>query len=305
MPVTIESKTIASILALVSVRFSRADLSYGHGTDNPDDEALWLICAELNLPPDVLETNPDTAVSPEQESRILELSELRINTRKPLAYLINEAWFAGLKFYVDERVIIPRSHISDCILDEFQPWIGTGKIHHLLDLCTGSGCIAIASALVLPGVKVDAVDISTDALAVADINISNYQLQKRVQTIHSDLFAGLANKQYDLILTNPPYVGDQEYMDLPTEYHHEPKLALHSQREGLEIPIKILSESGKYLSPTGSLIMEVGASARLLQELLPQIPFLWLATESEETSVFLLTSAQLTEYQHVFAGLLH
>jgi len=305
MPVTTESKTITTILEQVSARFSRADLSYGHGTDNPDDEALWLICAELKLPPEVLETNPDTAVSPEQESRILELSELRINTRKPLAYLINEAWFAGLKFYVDERVIIPRSHISDCILDEFQPWIGTGDIHHLLDLCTGSGCIAIASALALPGVKVDAVDISTDALAVADINISNYQLQKRVQTIDSDLFAGLAAKQYDLILTNPPYVGDKEYAELPAEYHHEPKLALHSRREGLEIPIKILSESGKYLSPTGSLIMEVGASARLLQELLPQIPFMWLATESEETSVFLLTSAQLTEYQHVFAGLLH
>lgn len=300
-----DSKTITTILEQVSARFSHADLSYGHGTDNPDDEALWLICAELNLPPEILETNPDTAVSPEQQSRILELSELRINTRKPLAYLINEAWFAGLKFYVDERVIIPRSHISDCILDEFQPWVGTDDIHNILDLCTGSGCIAIASALVLPEVKVDAVDISTDALAVADININNYQLQKRVQTIDSDLFAGLATKQYDLILANPPYVGDQEYADLPAEYHHEPKLALHSQREGLEIPIKILSESGKYLSPTGCLIMEVGASAHLLQELLPQIPFLWLATESEETSVFLLTSAQLTESQHVFAGLLH
>jgi len=303
--VTTDSKTITTILEQVSARFSRADLSYGHGTDNPDDEALWLICAELNLPPEILETNPGTAVSPEQQSRILELSELRIATRKPLAYLINEAWFAGLKFYVDERVIIPRSHISDCILDEFQPWFGTGKIRHILDLCTGSGCIAIASALALPGVKVDAVDISADALAVADININNYQLQKRVQTIDSDLFAGLGRKQYDLILANPPYVGDQEYAELPAEYHHEPKLALYSQHQGLEIPINILSESGKYLSPTGCLIMEVGASAQLLQELLPQIPFLWLATESEETSVFLLTSAQLTEYQHVFAGLLH
>ncbi len=305
MSAATDRKTIASILALVSERFSRAGLSYGHGTDNPDDEALWLLCAELNLQPEVLENNLQTAISPEKESRILELCELRISTRKPLAYLIKEAWFAGLKFYVDERVIIPRSHISDCILDEFQPWIGTGDIHNILDLCTGSGCIAIASALALPGVKVDAVDISTDALAVADVNIKNYQLQDRVQAINSDLFTELAPRQYDLILTNPPYVGDKEYAALPREYHHEPKLALFSHREGLEIPIKILSESGKYLTPTGCLIMEVGASADLLQELMPQIPFLWLATETGETSIFLLTATQLAESQQVFAGLLH
>ena len=171
MSAATDRKTIASILALVSERFSRAGLSYGHGTDNPDDEALWLLCAELKLQPEVIENNLETTISPENESRILELCELRIALRKPLAYLINEAWFAGLKFYVDKRVIIPRSHISDCILDKFQPWVNTGHIHSILDLCTGSGCIAIASALALPGVKVDAVDISTDTLEVADINI--------------------------------------------------------------------------------------------------------------------------------------
>lgn len=299
------SKTIQTILDQVSDRFTHADLSYGHGTDNPDDEAAWLLCALLDISLEQLEADLNNNISKDAEKRIFDVCETRITTRKPLAYLLNEAWFAGYKFYVDERVIIPRSHIGDLIVDEFQPWIDTKKIKRILDLCTGSGCIAIAAALSLPEIMVDAVDISKDALAVTKINIANQKLRNRVHTIESDLFTMLPDNHYDLILTNPPYVGTEEYAGLPAEYHYEPKLALHSHRQGMEIPLKILAESANYLNPTGHLVMEVGASAQLLEELLPQVPFMWLATESEETSVFLLTTAQLTESQHIFTGLLH
>lgn len=302
---TAASKTIQVLLDEVTHRFSQADLVYGHGTDNPEDEAAWLLCAVLDISLEQLENDLNKIVSDESVKKISAICEQRITTRKPLAYLINEAWFIGLKFYVDERVIIPRSHIGGFILDEFQPWINPAEVNRILDLCTGSGCIGIAAALALPDSTVDLVDISKDALAVANKNIAAYDCQDRVHAIESDLFAAIPGNRYDLILTNPPYVGSDEYNNLPPEFVHEPKLALHSPRQGLEIPLKILSESANHLSPNGNLVMEVGASALLLEELLPQVPFTWLATESGESSIFLLTAAQLTESQHIFAGLLH
>lgn len=302
---TTPPKTIQLLLDEVSNRFSESDLAYGHGTDNPQDEAAWLLCALLDISLEQLENDLNKKISDNTAKKILAICEQRIATRKPLAYLINEAWFAGHKFYVDERVIVPRSHIGGFILDEFQPWVDATKVNRILDLCTGSGCIGIAAALALPGSIVDLVDISKDALAVTNKNIVAYDLQDRVHTIESDLFSALSNHRYDLILTNPPYVGSDEYSNLPPEYGHEPKLALHSHRQGLEIPLKILAESAKYLNPNGHLVMEVGASAQLLEELLPQVPFTWLATASGETSIFLLTAAQLTESQHIFTGLLH
>lgn len=299
------AKTIQTLLDEVSNRFTESELAYGHGTDNPNDEAAWLLCALLDISLEQLEKDLNAQINKDTENRILEICEARISTRKPLAYLINEAWFAGLKFYVDERVIVPRSHLGEFILDEFQPWIESKKVHHILDLCTGSGCIAIAAALALPETRVDAADISKDALAVTNKNIANYDLHDRVHAIESDLFSLLAKNRYELILTNPPYVGSDEYNDLPPEYGHEPRIALHSHRQGLEIPLKILAESAKYLNPNGHLVMEVGASAQLLEELLPRVPFTWLATAAGETSIFLLTATQLTESQHIFTRLLH
>lgn len=302
---TSRQTNIQALLDEVEQRFSAANLVYGHGTDNPLDEAAWLLCSILGISPEDLESMLDQNVKPENEKRILALCQQRISTRKPLAYLLHEAWFAGHRFYVDERVIVPRSHIGEFILDDYQPWLNTNQLHKLLDLCTGSGCIAIAAALSLPDATVDAADISEDALEVARQNIADYKLEDRVHVIHSDLFAAISETQYDLILSNPPYVGTDEYLALPPEYGHEPRLALHSHREGLEIPLKILAESARFLTPDGHLVMEVGASAEKIEELLPQVPFTWLATETGETSVFMLTAAQLSESQHIFTGLLH
>lgn len=294
--VTRELKTLRDMLRWSLSEFNRANLYYGHGTDNAWDEAVYLNLTALHLPPDTELSALLDAVLLESERRsIVDLIQRRVTERRPAAYLSQEAWFAGLSFYVDERVIIPRSPIAELIARQYEPWIKseTGQPLRILDLCTGSGCIAIASALAIPDATVDAVDISSDALAVATLNVEKYTLSDRVRLIQSDLFEQLTGQIYDVIVSNPPYVSGQEYDTLPHEYRHEPKVSLYADDQGLGIVKIILREAGKHLSPDGILIVEVGNSAEALIAQYPKIPFVWLEFEQGESEVFLLTAEQL------------
>jgi len=217
---------------------------------------------------------------------------------------LHEAWFAGLKFYVDERVIVPRSLIGDFIHEQFQPWIDPARVRRILDLCTGSGCIAIAAALAFPQAQVDGADISTDALAVARINVARYDLEARVQLVQSDLYAGLAGRRYDLILTNPPYVDAADMAALPDEYRHEPALALASGDHGLDAILHILAHAPAHLEPGGVLVAEVGNSHVALAQRFPDVPFVWLTSASGDESVFLLTAEELGRHAGRFVSTL-
>ncbi len=283
-------------------RLGQADLAYGHGTDNPRDEAAWLVGRTLGLAPHELDAHLDRVLTPAEQAAVQQIIDARIATRKPTAYLLKEAWFAGLRFYVDERVIVPRSLMGELILDAFQPWVATDSVRRVLDLCTGSGCIAIAAALAFPQAQVDATDISADALAVARINVAGHHLEHRVRIIESDLYAALAGERYDLILSNPPYVDAMDMAGLPQEYRHEPSLALASGASGLDAIIRILAAAAAHLQPGGILVAEVGNSCGALQECFDTVPFTWLATASGDDSVFMLTLEELVRYQPLFAA---
>ncbi len=280
----------------------RARLYYGHGVETALDEAAWLVGHVVGLAPAELEARLNDAPGTTQLEKIRALVEQRITTRKPLAYLLKEAWFAGLPFYVDERVLVPRSITGEYILERFQPWIDAIKVSTALDLCTGSGCIAIALAHAFPQSRVDATDISDDALAVARINVEQYGLRERVKLVKSDLFAALAGSRYDLIVTNPPYVSRADMEALPEEYRHEPALALAAGEHGLDIIVKILVQARDHLSPDGALVAEVGNSHAALAQAFPDVPFLWLTSETGDESVFLLTAAQLEQYRAHFTA---
>ena len=282
-------------------QFDKARLHYGHGTDNAWDEAIYLSLYALQLPPDVDSTILDKQLSPQQRQAITDLIQQRITKRIPASYLTHEAWFAGLPFYVDERVLIPRSSIAELIASNFSPWVDSECMTHVLDLCTGSGCIAIATALHMPNLKVDATDISDAALEVAAINIKKHNVKDRVRLIRSDLFSSIPKQRYDLIVSNPPYVSETELETLPDEYAYEPRLGFAAGDEGLDIVIKILQQAGNYLTREGVLIVEVGNSQYVLQERFPNVPFTWLEFERGEDGVFLLTAEQLKNYQ--FTGL--
>ena len=274
-------------------RFNQAKLYYGHGTDNARDEAVWLVTAALHIPFDGLDAQAERLLDAAEQTTIRDLVETRLRTRQPLAYLLHEAWFAGLKFYVDERVIVPRSLIGDFIHEQFQPWIDPARVQHILDLCTGSGCIAIAAAHAFPQAQVDGADLSTDALAVAHINVENYGLGTRVRLVQSDLFMNLIGRRYDLILTNPPYVDAADMATLPDEYRHEPALALASGEHGLDAILHILAQAPAHLNPGGALVAEVGNSHVALIERFPDVPFVWLTSASGDESVFLLSAEEL------------
>ena len=294
------SRTVAQVLRAVERRFRRAKLHYGHGTTSARDEAAWLVGHALRTTPSKLESRLDRPVSERDAKRIEPLATERIATRKPLAYLLHEAWFAGLKFHVDERAIVPRSLTGEFILERFQPWIDVKRVRRILDLCTGSGCMAIACARAFPEAHVDAADISEDALAVARINVKNHRLRKRVRLIRSDLFGTLARKRYDLIVTNPPYVGRVEMKTLPPEYRHEPKLALASGEDGLDAITRVLAQAPQHLAPGGILVAEVGNRAQTLQANFPSVPFVWLTTTSGDESVFLITAEELARHRRTF-----
>lgn len=292
--------TIRDFVRWGASRFNEKGLFYGHGTDNALDEAAVLVLSALSLPADLPSAYLDCRVTPAERERILAILHQRIDERVPAAYLTREVMFAGLRFYVDERVLVPRSPIAELIENGFAPWVSDASVGRVLDLCTGSGCIAIGCAYCFPDASVDAVDISTKALEVARINIERHRLSDRVEPILSDLFDGLKGRRYDLIVSNPPYVSLDEYSNLPVEYHREPIVGLEAGHDGLDVVSRILEQAVDYLEPGGVLVMEVGSSAAALIERYPEVPFMWFDFERGGDGVFLLTAEELQEHRSWF-----
>ena len=278
-------------------RLKRARVFYGHGTDNARDEAAALVLHVMKLShgaaPGALSRRSTAA----ERARIDDLTQARIERRVPLAYLTHEAWFAGRPFFVDERVLIPRSPIAELIEKRFVPWIDPVRVHDIVDVGTGSGCIALACARAFPRARVDAVDIDPGALEVAAINRRRLRLTRRVRLVQSDHFAALERRSYDIIVSNPPYVGAREMRGLPREYRHEPRSALESGRDGLDSVATILRAAGRHLRPLGLLVVEVGNTERLLARAYPKVPFTWLDFERGGGGVFALTREQLLKSQ--------
>ena len=285
----------AGMIANAARRLRRARVFFGHGTDNARDEAAALVYFVLRLPHDAPARALARRVTAAQVARCEELLGRRIAERVPLAYLTHEAWFAGLPFYVDERVLIPRSPFAELIEKRFAPWIDPRKVRHVLDLGTGSGCIALACAKAFPRARVDAVDCDAGALAVAEINRRKLRLTRRVRLVRSDHFAALDDASYDIIASNPPYVGRREMRGLPREYGHEPALALESGLHGLDSVEIILRSAARHLKPRGLLVVEVGNTERALARRYPRMPFTWLDFERGGGGVFALTREQLEQ----------
>lgn len=276
--------------------FNEADLFFGHGTSGPLDEAAALVLHALHLPYDLPGGYFQSTLTQAERENVLALIDRRVRERKPLAYLTHEAPFAGQQFYVDERVLVPRSPIAELIEAEFSPWVEPDRVERILDLCTGSGCIAIACALAFPDAAVDAVDISADALEVADINRKRLKVEDQVRTICSDLFQALDGERYDIIVSNPPYVSTAEWQDLPIEFHAEPKLGLESGDDGLDCVRQILRGASNHLTEEGILIVEVGSAAEALVATFPEVPFCWLEFERGGDGIFLLTAEQVRSH---------
>jgi ribosomal protein L3 glutamine methyltransferase len=299
-----ELQTIRDMLRWAVSRFNEAGLYYGHGTESAWDEAVSLILRTLHLPHDINPSILDARLTSEERDKIHKLILRRVNERIPVPYLTHEAWFAGLPYFVDERVLIPRSPIAELIQSDFHPWLDPNDVFQILDLCTGSGCIATACAKIFPDAHVDASDISSDALAVAKINILRHEVADQVHLLHSDLFSNIPPKKYDLIISNPPYVDAEDMAGLPEEYRHEPELGLAAGLDGLDIAIQILKAAPSYLNPKGTLIVEVGNSEIALAERFPEIPFTWLEFERGGGGVFLLTAEQLHESEYILKSAL-
>ena len=279
----------------VTTELESAGLFYGHGTDNPSDEAAWLVMHAVGAPLDGSFSCWENVATMEQESRIRQILALRTHQRVPLAYILRSSWFAGLEFEVSPAVLVPRSPIAELIREQFRPWIEADLVSNVLDLCTGSGCIAIAMAVFMPWVKVDACDISPQALAIARKNVAKHGVSDRVALFESDLFAGLPAKPYDLIVTNPPYVPQTSLRDLPAEYRAEPELGLASGADGLDACLEILAQATNYLAPRGIVVGEVGESETRLQNVLPSVPFIWLQFDNGGSGVFVLSRKQLLQ----------
>lgn len=289
-----DASTPAGLIEQVEQRFLQHDLCYGHGTDNAGDEAAWLVLGALGLPFDCGDEVLDTPVAAAHRERVLQLARERIESRRPVAYLLNRAWFCGLPFHVDERVLIPRSPIAELIEDRFAPWVAEDSVRHILDLGTGSGCIAVACALAFPAAEVDAVDVSDDALEVARLNIDAHGVADSVHSLKSDLFGGVSGRRYDLIVANPPYVATAEVETLPAEYRHEPLVpALAAGEQGLDAVQRILAGAGQHLTGTGVLVVEVGRSRPAVEAAFPDLAFTWLEFARGGEGVFLLTADQL------------
>ena len=284
---------VEHLIRTIAGRFEEADLSYGHGTDNALDEAAWLVFATLELSHDDAPTVYTLEVDDTEARAALDIAQRRVRERVPLAYLINQAYFAGHEFYVDERVLVPRSPFAELIQARFSPWIEVKAVRSAVDLGTGSGCIAIAIAHAFPDTCVDAVDISADALDVTSINIERHGLTDRVRAVKSDFFSTLSGRQYDLIVSNPPYVDRQDMESMPDEFHHEPELGLAAGDDGLESVHKILRDASRFLTDNGILVCEVGNSQPALEAAYPNTAFVWLEFSEGGAGVFLLTKNDL------------
>ena len=272
-------------------------LYFGHGTDNAWDDIMALLLGSLHLPYDADSMILAARVTDEERHALALQLARRIEQRIPVPYLTHEALFCGMSFYVDERVLIPRSPIAELISRHFHPWLNEGQVTRVLDLCTGSGCIAIACCYAFPEAQLDAVDLSADALAVAEINRVQHGVQDQLNLIQSDCFAAISpDNRYDIIISNPPYVGVDEMQVLPAEYHHEPRMALEAQDNGLAIIERLLASAGRYLHAHGILLLEVGNSEAMLVARYPDVPFTWLDFEQGGQGVLLLTAEQLHLY---------
>lgn len=291
---TEQLQTVRDFIRLGASLFNRAGLYFGHGTDNALDEAVWLVLHALHLPPDLPAEYFDTRLTEAEKREVMALLKRRVEERLPAPYLTQSAWFAGLEFYVDERVLVPRSPVAELIEQGFSPWVEHERVNRVLDLCTGGGCIAVACALAFPQATVDASDLSAVALKVAEINVDRHHLQDQIELICSDLFENLQGRRYDIIISNPPYVDGSDMATLPAEFRHEPELALAAGDDGLDVVRRILEQAPRYLNPGGILVVEVGNSEQALVDAFPEIPFVWLEFERGGDGVFLLTREQLT-----------
>jgi ribosomal protein L3 glutamine methyltransferase len=300
--VSTPTKTIGEMLEYGQILFEQSDVYFGHGTDNAWDEAVYLLSHVLDLPPDADRSLLENSISEAEQNKIEALFQRRINERVPAPYITKQAWFCSLPFYVDERVIVPRSPIAELIYNQFQPWCGN-EPRKVLDLCTGSGCIGIACAYAFEQAQVVLSDISQEALEVTDINIQNHELCHRVTAIESDLFSGFeqsTKNSFDLIVSNPPYVDANDLAQMPDEFFHEPELALASGDDGLDFTRRLLKQAAEYLTQRGVLVVEVGNSSVALDRAFPEVPFTWLEFSEGDSGVFVLTYDQLQTYAASF-----
>ncbi|EWH09888.1 methylase [Catenovulum agarivorans DS-2] len=291
--------TVFDFVRWLVSQFNQSDVYFGHGTDNPWDEAYSLVYQAIGLPVDPKDKIDQCNLTDTEKQTIVAWAEQRINQQVPLAYLTNTAWFCGKAYYVDERVLVPRSPIGELIQNQFDGLIPQAP-QRILDLCTGSGCIAIACAYAFPQAEVDAVDISSDALEVCEMNIEHHGMWQQVIPIQSDVFSGVAEQKYDVIVSNPPYVDAEDMADLPSEFHHEPELGLAAGVDGLSIVNTILSEAAEHLSENGVLIVEVGNSLVHMEQAFPGVEFNWIEFKHGGIGVFMFTRSQLLQYRDAF-----
>ncbi|BBP44101.1 50S ribosomal protein L3 N(5)-glutamine methyltransferase [Thiosulfativibrio zosterae] len=293
-------ETINDFIRWGASLFRKSDLFFGHGTDNAFDDAKMLVLHVVSMPWNLHDSYLQTRLTLHERQAVTDLFRRRIETRKPSAYLVGEAWFAGLPFYVNEHVLVPRSPIAELIAKNYAPWIEDPEaVTHVLDMCTGSGCIGIASLQAFPNAEVDLVDISPEALAIAKQNVARYDLIGVAHPIESDLFVALEGKQYDLIVSNPPYVDKIEMDALPEEFHQEPRLGLEAGDDGLDIVRVILAKAAQHLTENGVLIVEVGVSQYYLEEAYPELPFSWFEFEQGGEGVFAISKSELEVFQDI------
>jgi len=285
-------------------QFSAHQVFLGHGTVTALDEAAAIVLHAIHQPYNLAETYFDAVLTKQEREEVVDLINKRINERKPSAYITHEAVFAGLSFYVDERVLVPRSPIAELIEERFEPWVNETQVYNILDLCAGSACIAIACAYAFPDANIDAAEFSTDACEVARVNIEKHQLEEQLTLYQSDLFKAVPEKSYDIIVSNPPYVSIDEWEGLPAEFHAEPAIGFKGGQTGLDLVLRILVEAESYLAEQGILIVEVGSSAETLQQTFPEVPFYWLEFERGGDGVFLLTAEQVKQYHSLFLNAL-
>ncbi|OZI76201.1 50S ribosomal protein L3 N(5)-glutamine methyltransferase [Bordetella genomosp. 2] len=290
-------RTLRDLIRYGVSRLCETGAALGHGSDNPWDEAVYLVLHALHLPLDTLDPFLDARVLPHERTRVLELLDRRVAERVPAAYLTGEAWLRGHRFQVDPRVIVPRSPIAELLDQGLAPWVEPANVEAALDMCTGSGCLAILAALAFPQAHVDAVDVSADALEVARRNVADYALQDRLALRRSDLFDDLPARAYDVIVCNPPYVNSASMADLPAEYRHEPALALAGGTDGMDLVRRILRDAPRYLAPGGVLVLEIGHEREHFEAAFPALEPVWLETEAASDQILLLTREQLAQGQ--------